>query len=275
MILRKMTPSDRTQAAAMWRVVFEDSEAFTEWYFANRFRPEHSFGAFDGERMIAMTIGRATRIRVEGRVRDALLISGVSTFPEYRGQGLMHRLLQMQTEHAKDAGFACCYLYPVAESLYASLGFQNGTDTLTVCSDASRTHHVFTLKEGNRWEDLLTVYNAATETHDGMQLRDEAEMRLVFADYAMDRGQTLIAYAEGRPKGYISCSPCGSAVIALCRSAYEFLLDQAAERMGREIKAVAPIDCGLEGERQYGMQYLVFDHAFRLPLQNGFCQGKY
>lgn len=277
MILRKMTPSDRTQAATMWRLIFEDSEAFTDWYFAERFRPEHSFGAFDGGRMIAMTIGRATQIRVEGRTHHALLISGVSTLPEYRGRRLMHRLVQMQTDHARDAGFVCCYLHPVAESLYTSLGFENGTDILSVRSDASRTHNAFTLKEGNLWGDLLTVYNSLTETHDGMQLRDEHEIKLVFADYSMDHGQTLIAYAENRPKGYICYSADGTVfeLIARCTHAYEILLDEAAKRVGKELKAAAPIDCGVEGERLYSMQYLVFDNAFKLPLQNGFCQGLY
>lgn len=273
MILRKLTTADRPQAEIVWRDIFEEAPAFVQYYFDNRFHPEHSFGAFDGDRLLAMAQGRPTEIFVENRIMSAMLVAGVSTLPEYRGRGLMHRLMTLLIEHAKSSGFSCCYLHPVKESLYASLGFRNGTDLLSVHSDPMRAHKPFDLKEGAVWDDLLTVYRKAMQTHNGMQLRDRSEMQTVFADYALDNAETLIAYAENRPVGYIVCCPDGVVyeLIALCTPAYESLLDTAAERVGEPIKALAPVDCGLSGERQYSMQYLVFDDAFRIPLKNGFC----
>ncbi len=277
MILRKLTAADRAQAEVMWRDIFEESPAFTAYYFKKRFHPEHSFGAFDGERLVAMAQGRPTVIRAEQRDLPALLVAGVSTLPEYRKQGLMHALMTLLIRHAKDAGFSCCYLHPVTESLYASLGFRNGTDILTVHSESDRTHEPFELNAGERWDDLLAVYRAALETHDGMQLRDLQEMQTVFEDYAIDDAQTLIAYAENKPVGYISYCPDGLVyeLIALSAPAYASLLDAVAERVGKPIKALAPVDCGLPGERHYSMQYLVFDDAFRLPLNNGYCRLAY
>lgn len=89
MIIRKLTASDRAQAEAMWRDIFEEAPAFTSYYFEKRFRPEHSFGAFEADRLVAMAQGRPTEIFVEGKVLPALLVAGVSTLPEYRRQGLM------------------------------------------------------------------------------------------------------------------------------------------------------------------------------------------
>lgn len=277
MTVRRLTHADRAQAEAMWREIFGDSEAFTAWYFSNRFSPVHSFGAFDGVRLVAMTLGRSTRIRVEDGVHDALLISGVSTLAGYRGRGLMHKLVSMQTEHAKNAGFSCCYLHPVRESLYASLGFRPGTDALRIESDAARTHKPFTLRDGVDLQAMCAVYDTLLLTHDGMQVRDEAEWNAVLNDYATDGGKTVVAYAENRPVGYICCLADGtvSELFALCPNAYAALIDTAAARLGQSLKATVPTDCDLMGERVYGMQYLVFDGAFSLPLKNGFCRLAY
>ena len=275
MIFRKLRLSDRGSASDLWRSIFEDSEEFTNWYFQKRFRPEHSFAAFDGDTLVSMTLGRGTEIFVGGRMHEALLISGVATLPEYRKQGLMHKLVQMQLDDAKASGFACCYLYPVQESIYASLGFRTGTHALLIRSDDTRVHKPFTIKEGENLHDMCAVYDAALRCRNGMQKRGEDEFRMILEDYAMDGSRTLIAYAENRPVGYICANPDGAELLALCAPAYECLLDEAAKREGKPLTAIAPPDCGVAGERVYGMQYAVFDEAFSLPLENGFCKLPY
>ena len=276
MTLRKMTMKDRAQAEAMWRDVFEEAAAFTAYYFEKRFHPEHSFGAFEGDRLVAMAQGRPTAIWVEGKVRAAMLVAGVSTLPEYRGRGLMHKLMTLLIDHAQSSGFSCCYLHPVSESLYVSLGFRTGTDAKIIHSDDAREHKPFDLREGYSAQEMLAVYHALQASHDGMQMRDEAELALVYADYATDGVTTLIAYAENRPVGYICFGESGVfELFALCAPAYALLLDEAAKRAGKALKAIVPTDCGLMGERVYSMQYLVFDDAFSLPLSNGFCRLAY
>ena len=277
MILRRLCKEDRPQAETMWRDMFEEAPDFTAYYFDNRFYPEHSFGAFDGERLVAMALGRPTGIYINGAFWDALLVAGVSTLPDYRRQGLMRRVMTKLIEHAQDSGFACCYLHPVTESLYASLGFHNGTDARIARSDPARTHPPFDCSEGPAWDDLLSVYQAVLLTHNGMQQRDPSELKTVFADYATEHATTLLAYAENRPVGYICFSEAGTVfeLFALCAPAYAFLLDEAAKRAGRELKAIVPTDCGLAGERVFSMQYRVFHDAFALPLKNGFCRLAY
>ena len=110
-----------------------------------------------------------------------------------------------------------------------------------------------------------------------MEVRDEAELNLVFADYAIDGAKVMIAYAQDRPFGYIVCCDDGFVyeLMALSTPCYAFLLDEAARRAGKEIKAIVPTDCDLPGERVYSMQYLVFHDAFSLPLKNGFCRLAY
>ena len=276
MKIRRLEPSDRPQAEAMWIEIFEEGAAFAKYYFDRRFHSEHSFGAFDGDRLVAMAQGRPTEIFVEGKILRAMLVAGVSTLPAYRNRGLMHKLMSMLIDHARKEGFSC-YLHPVSETLYASLGFRNGTDALIIRSDTNRGQKAYTLSDAFIVNDLLSVYDTFQKTHDGMQIRDEEELLTVFEDYAIDGAKTLIAYDEKRPVGYISCGPDGLVyeLLALCTSVYEALLDEAARRIGKEIKAIAPVDCGIEGERRYSMQYLVFDDAFRFPLNNGFCRLAY
>lgn len=276
MTIRQMTTEDRAQAAQMWMQIFGDSEAFTDWYFRDRFEPMHSFAAFENDRLIAMTLGRDTKICVQGKVLDALLISGVSTLPEHRGKGLMHALVGRQIEHAKEADFACCYLHPVAESLYAKLGFQNGTYALIVRSETAQPHS-YTITEQTDISVMKSVYDALMPRYNGMQLRDKAEIALLIKDYEADGLHTLIARDGGRPVGYICYLDDGtvSELFALNSDAYCTLLNEAAKRMGQTLTAIVPTDCGLKGERVYSMQYLVFRNSFDLPLYNGFCRLSY
>ena len=277
MILRGLERSDRAQAEALWRDIFEESPAFAAYYFERRFYPKHSFGAFDGERLVAMALGRPTMISVRGGFVPALLVAGVSTLPDYRKRGLMHALMTRLIDRAKADGFACCYLHPVSETLYASLGFRNGTDARIVRSDASRENAPFMFSDRFDAADALAVYHAVLQSHDGMQLRDEEELLTVFADYAIDGAKVLTAYDGNSPAGYICYCPDGLVyeLYARCTAAYQALLDEAARRLGKEIKAIAPVDCGVPGETVYSMQYLVFDDAFELPLNNGFCRLAY
>ena len=277
MIVRRLETRDRPQAEVLWRDTFEESPAFASYYFDKRFCPEHAFGAFDGDRLVAMAHGRPTEILVARKPFSALLVAGVCTVPEYRGQGLMHRLMTLLIDHARNAGFSCCYLHPVSETLYASLGFQNGADALIVHSDETCTQEPFDISERFDADAMLSVYHALQQTHSGMELRDETELNIVFADYAIDRAKVMIAFGQKQPVGYMIYSDDGFVfeLMALKPSVYAFLLDEAAKRCGKQIKAIVPIDCGIPGERVYSMQYLVFNDAFQLPLENGFCRLAY
>jgi len=276
-VVNRMSPCDRENAAALWREIFGDSEAFTEWFFAERFCPEYSCAAYREGRIVAMTIGRPTEILVEGKTHKALLISGVSTRPEYRRQGLMNLGMNLQIHYARSSGFSCCYLHPDIETLYASLGFRNGTDALVIRSDESRRTKPFSIRMGAEIPAMRAVYDAILKTHDGMQLRDDAEFAAVLRDYACDGGTCDVAYDGETPVGYICTLADGtvSELFALCPDAYAFLLDRTAERFGRPLEANVPSDCGLSGKRVYGMHYLVFHDAFSLPLKNGFCRPPY
>lgn len=276
-VVDRMSPRDRENAAALWRDIFGDSEAFTDWFFTERFCPEYSCAAYHEGRLVAMTLGRPTEILVEGKVHKALLISGVSTRPEYRRQGLMNRVMNLQIRHARKSGFSCCYLYPDIETLYASLGFRNGTDALVIRSDENRSTKPLSIRMGTDITAMRAVYDAILRTHDGMQLREDAEFAAVLRDYACDGGRTVAAFDGDTPVGYICTLADGtvSELLALYPDAYAFLLDTAAARFGRPLAATVPSDCGLIGRLVYGMHYLVFNDAFSLPLKNGFCLTHY
>ena len=270
-------PRDRENAAALWREIFGDSEAFTNWFFQERFCPEYSCAAYHEGRMVAMTLGRPTEILVEGKVHKALLISGVSTRPEYRKRGLMNLAMHLQIHYARKSGFSCCYLYPDIETLYASLGFRNGTEAIVIRSDATRKTKTLSIRMDAEIPAMRAVYDAMRKSHDGMQLRDDAEFAAVLRDYACDGGTAAIACDGEKPVGYICTLADGtvSELLALCPDAYAFLLDTTAARFGRPLAATVPSDCGLAGKRVYGMHYLVLNDAFSLPLKNGFCCTSY
>ena len=124
---------------------------------------------------------------------------------------------------------------------------------------------------------MRTVYDALLPRHNGMQIRDDAERNALLSDYGADGFRMWTAFSDGAAAGYLIVLDDGTVteLFALAPAVYAALLDEAAQRMGRELKATVPTDCGLTGERVYSIQYLIFHDAFSLPLKNGFCRLTY
>ncbi len=279
MILRRLTEADAGDARALWQTLFGDTDAFTSWYFSHRFCPQRSFGMFEGNTLLAMTLGREVPVAVAGKPCRALLISGVCTVPAYRKQGMMHRLVAAQLADVKADGFDFAYLHPVRDDLYKKLGFVDATRSGKLCLEAATPAAGLTVSECDAPAVLLSVYQAFCRTHNGMAIRDEKAFALCMADYAQDGGKCLVAQDEtGETVGYACYLPCDAEVpelLGVRKEAFDALLHAVLERVKRPVTATIPPECVPESARAVGMQYALLHANFSLPLQNGFCLDSY
>lgn len=249
MNLRLLQERDREQAIALWRVCFpEDSDGFVEWFFQNRFAPDWAAGLFAGERLLSVIHGKPMRLLIRGRAEAALMVSGVGTLPECRGQGCMRETMLFLKEKAGERGIRILFNHPQKPGAYRRLGFVNATDTLYWQGQGSyKAGEISAFNE----DSAYAVYQRAMVRYSGSVIRSRAEFALKMADYDSDGGRGFMALDKGEPVGYAvyfsNAGVYGEEVLSL--GSYEPILFRLKELAGNlPAKAKLPPDAAAEGE---------------------------
>ena len=194
MELRFLTQEDKPRAAALWQARFGDPEAFTAWYFQNRFLPEHSVGLFEKDLLISMAHGTPISLRMRHRVLPAMLVSGVATIADRERQGHMRRVMAEMLRHARACGCAAVLLKPAVPGVYDALGF-------VPCSDSLRwqgrmdTAPALPAVEATV-KELTDCYAKIMHNYSMSVVRDENAFGRKLAENACDGGRVL-AVANG------------------------------------------------------------------------------
>ena len=129
-MMRKATCQDVPILKKIWKDIFGDTDSFINWFFTNRFSPDMSFVCEQNGKIASLLHTYPIEISLREKKVSAVMVSGVATLPQYRGQGLMHKLfLYALKELEKKGHYLCCY-YPANPDFYKSLGHVNITENL-------------------------------------------------------------------------------------------------------------------------------------------------
>ena len=123
---------------SLWKRCFPGDEAFTEWFFANRYDPTVTLVDEENGELCAMLQMLPYQLRDVRGVRPVTYIYGACTAPECRRQHRMDRLLRRSFELDREAGRAASVLIPQEEWLfgfYEPFGYRTAFYTQTQCID--------------------------------------------------------------------------------------------------------------------------------------------
>lgn len=165
-------------------------------------------GWFDGDTLISQVAVYPMQVRIFGKTYSMGGLTGVGTYPEYSGQGLMHKLLEQALKNMRRRGQYICYLYPYSIPYYRRKGWEIISDKISyeiadyqlpknqqVRGDVRRV-------KTDSDELKQTYHNYALHTH-GAVLRDE----LAWNEYWLwdsDDIMAAIYYNENNePDGYL------------------------------------------------------------------------
>jgi predicted acetyltransferase len=123
MLLRRLRESDLDQAWELDRECFNQPDERRE-FFVGTAAPEHLVGAFDGERLVALSRALPLAQYFGGRSVPMGGISSVATAPEYRGRGLGKRTVAGCIDLMRERGDAISTLFPATTDLYRQLGWE-------------------------------------------------------------------------------------------------------------------------------------------------------
>ncbi len=206
-LVRLATAADTEQVRALWSYCFRDGEAFEDWFFAERYRPEQTLLVARGADVLAMTHLLPYDISVRGRAFRARYVVGVASWPWERGQGHAGRLLRAAVDQARAQGASFLPLYPFAYAMYERYGW-------AICYEAARCdvplQDIGFVPEGVRLAPvcggsgqvlLAAAYDAAMAGLSGYVLRDEATWARRFSQMAAEGGRAVAALFGDRPVG--------------------------------------------------------------------------
>jgi predicted acetyltransferase len=84
----------------------------------------HTWGTFDGDRLVARVTGREYDAWFHGRTVPTCGVAGVTVEAEHRGEGLLADLMSATLTEAGERGEALSTLYPSAPGIYRPFGYE-------------------------------------------------------------------------------------------------------------------------------------------------------
>lgn len=131
---RILNTDETLKMADLHRDVYVMSrERAARWYsLPYQAEIEDSFGAFEGEDMVAGLSVTYYPVRLFGRTVLMGGVGGVATQPEHRRHRHVAKLLEVALEHMRKRGVLVSMLYPFKYSFYRKYGWEHASDNLRI-----------------------------------------------------------------------------------------------------------------------------------------------
>ncbi len=88
-------------------------------------------GWFYQERLASMIVVYSMKVNIHDNIMDMGGITGVATYPEYTGRGLIHALVRRAIDYMHEKGFPITFLYPYSIPFYRKMGWEIVSDKLS------------------------------------------------------------------------------------------------------------------------------------------------
>ena len=216
--MRRLTTDDTAQYNALLRYAFQvtDSElASLGWNQKDMERSKkpvlkktESFGFFDGEKLASQISIYPMRVNLFGEMYKMGGVTGVATYPEYAGHGLMSRLIKQALDNMRENRQSVSMLIPYMIPFYRKKGWEIVSDKMTYTikdSQLPKRRKVGGMVErvDTESEDIRTVHDAFTRMRHGALKRNELEWEEYWRWEADDVIVAVYYNEAGEPKGYL------------------------------------------------------------------------
>lgn len=218
--IRPVTPHDLEQFNNLLAYVFQvtakevEESGYEDGELERAKRPvlEKSdvIGWWHGDELISQLAVYPCRVNIHGRVFQMGGLTGVGTYPEYAGHGLMHDLVKLALQHMREHQQWISYLYPYSIPFYRKKGWEIMSDHLTF--DVKDTQlpksvpdmpgHVERLEIDD--PDVIETYNRFALHNHGAMIRNQLNWDEYWRWEDEDERIAGVYYDENDlPQGYV------------------------------------------------------------------------
>ncbi len=128
--IRLAEPTDKQAFIDLWKICFEDTGAFVEWFFENRFFPEYSACVEIDSVIVCAMQSMPLPLWIRGKSLPGAIVVGVCTHPDFRGRHLMKNMFTEYMRQMRHKGLLAITYKPENIHTYFSLGHYPTTRTL-------------------------------------------------------------------------------------------------------------------------------------------------
>ena len=216
--MRQLKDSDLEEFNALLRYVFQvtgDELLKSGWEEdeiqrakAPILKQSYILGYFHKDKLASQIVVYPMEVNVYGEIYKMGGITGVATYPEYAGRGLIHTLMLKILEHIREEKQSVSFLYPYSIPFYRKKGWEIVSDQIKFSikdTQLPKKQPVPGMVERVEWdhEDLKNVYRYFAVQRHGALIRDD----LAWEEYWRWESDDVIAaiyYSEEhKPLGYI------------------------------------------------------------------------
>ena len=216
--MRRLNTDDTAQYNALLRYAFQvtDSElASLGWNQKDMERSKkpvlkktESFGWFDGEKLASQISVYPMQVNIFGRMYKMGGVTGVATYPEYAGHGLMGSLMKRALLNMRKNRQSVSMLVPYMIPYYRKKGWEIVSDKMTYTikdTQLPRRSSVPGMVERvpSDSEDIMRVHDAFAKMRHGALKRGELEWEEYWRWEADDVLVAVYYDAQEEPKGYL------------------------------------------------------------------------
>lgn len=165
-------------------------------------------GWFDGDNLVSQIAVYPLKVNIHGKLFDMGGVTGVGTYPEYSGLGLIKEIMLQGLEEMKEKGQTISYLFPYSIPYYRKKGWEIISDVMTfTIKDTQLPKKVdvdgIVQRVDFESEDVKSVYNRFAKLNHGALIRGS----LQWGEYwRWDKEEMVAAVyydSDGEPQGYL------------------------------------------------------------------------
>ena len=204
-MIRIAEKKDKKDFYRLWKICFGDSDAFCDWFFENRFSPEHSVVLEEEGEIISCMQAFPYTIQIRGVSIPGTMLCGVSTHPDHRRKGLMGKIFSYEMNHLRKMGYHVAVHTPAVLPSYFSYGHFPVADAAYLKANvilSQNTHENCCIMNEKEWYRCYPLYESFAGKYSGIVKRTEEDFLRKAADYAADGGKMLAYIENNTVKGY-------------------------------------------------------------------------
>ena len=207
MNIRYAIEKDLENIKDIWNYCFGDEEAFVNYYFDNKYKPENTILIEENDELMSSLQLNQYKINLNNKIYDTSYVVGVSTYPNARGKGYMKDMMDFALNELYKKDQLVSLLMPIDYRLYKKYGYEHCYDQIEYKLNIEELKQFkivgdFEKITNNHINYMMDIYNEFLLNTNGYVVRDKNYYENLFKEIKCENGHMYI-HKEENYEGYI------------------------------------------------------------------------